>query len=236
MIRFLGISTLIITDLDSVELVANPAEDGEDDEKEFEVPPEGEGEAPIKKYGKTCEPLEEGAATANQTLIQWLPAKRTIEELLAAAEGEKIEEIPGTDHAKVRVAYQLPAEVTWNAITAPVCGRTLEVSFGLQNSDWCQDAERKSLGLKLRGQIADPAALASGLHKRVIGHYFDKTKFALGVLARKEEQWHVPEYIEQGLRWLEEVVDLEVKEEVEAAAEVIAVDIVEATVGPEQAQ
>jgi predicted ATP-dependent endonuclease of OLD family len=235
LIRFLGISTLIITDLDSVELVANPAEDEEDDEKEFEVPSEEEGGEPVKKYGKTCEPLDEGAATANQTLIQWLPAKKTIQELLAAAENEKIEDIPDTDHARVRVAYQSRIEVTWQGISAEVCGRTLEVSFGLQNADWCQDAERKSLQLKLRGQIANPAALATGLHKRVIGQHFDKTKFALGVLARKEEQWQVPEYIEQGLKWLEEVVDLEVKEEVEAAAEAIAVEAVEAVVNQDGA-
>jgi predicted ATP-dependent endonuclease of OLD family len=236
LIRFLGISTLIITDLDSVELVANPAEDEEDEEKEFEVPSEEGGGEPVKKYGKTCEPLKEGAATANQTLIQWLPAKKTIEELLAATENEKIEDIPGTDHAKVRVAYQSRIEVTWQGATAKVCGRTLEVSFGLQNAAWCQDAERKSLQLNLRGQIADPSVLATGLHKRVIGQHFDKTKFALGVLARKEEQWHVPEYIEQGLKWLEEVVDLEVKEEVEAAAEAIAVEAVEAAPNPDQPQ
>lgn len=235
LIRFLGISTLIITDLDSVALVENPDEDEEDD-KEFELPPEDEGGEPVKKNGKTCEPLEDQAATANQTLIQWLPKKTTIAELLAANEDEKIEEIPGTDHAKVRVAYQSAIDVTWNAQTAQVCGRTLEVSFGLQNSDWCQHVDRKPLGLKLRGQIASPAALATGLHRRVIGQHFDKTKFALGVLARKEEQWRVPSYIEEGLQWLAAVVDLEVKEEVEAAAEAIAAEAVEPAFGGDPAQ
>lgn len=119
-----------------------------------------------------------------------------------------------------------PACCAPSGVTASVCGRTLEVSFGLQNADWCQDVDRKPLGLKLRGQIATPAALATGLHKRVIGQYFDKTKFALGVLARKEEQWTVPRYIELGLQWLEKIVELEVKEEVEAAAEGLAADIV----------
>ena len=85
----------------------------------------------------------------------------------------------------------------------------------------------------MRSQVASSsAALATGLHKRVIGQYFDKTKFALGVLARKEEQWTVPLYIEQGLQWLEKIVDLEVKEEVEAAAEAIPAEIVEAAQNP----
>lgn len=236
LIRFLGISTLVITDLDSVALVQAPAEDEEENEKEFDVPAEDEGGEPVKKYGTTCEPLETDAATANQTLIQWLPKKKTVADLLAATEDEKTEDIAGTDNAKVRVAYQCAGNVTWKGVTTLVCGRTLEVSFGLQNAEWCQDADRKPLGLKLRGQIATPAALATGLHNRVIGQYFDKTKFALGVLARKEEQWTVPLYIEKGLQWLEKIVNLEVKEEVEAAAETIATVIVESAHNPDQPQ
>ncbi len=236
LIRFLGITTLVITDLDSVALIEAPNEDEEEDEKEFEVPAENEGGEPIKRYGKTCEPFEADAATANQTLIQWLPKKKTVADLLAATDDEKTENIPGADNAKVRVAYQCAVDLTWEGVTAPVCGRTLEVSFGLRNAEWCQNADRKTLGLKLRGQIATPAALATGLHKRVIGQYFDKTKFALGVLARKEEQWEVPLYIEQGLQWLEKIIDLKVKEEVEAAAEAIAGEIVEATHNPDQPQ
>lgn len=236
LIRFLGISTLVITDLDSVALVEAPADGEEEERKEFDIPADEEGGESIKKYGKTCEPLEPDAATANQTLIQWLPKKKTVADLLAATDDEKTEDIPGTDNAKVRVAYQCAIDVTWAGVSASVCGRTLEVSFGLENAEWCQDGDRKPLGLKLRGQIATPAVLATGLHKRVIGQYFDKTKFALGVLARKEEQWKVPLYIEQGLQWLEKIVDLELKEVVEAAAEATVADIVKAAHNPGQIQ
>jgi hypothetical protein len=227
LICFLGITTLIITDIDSVALVARPGDCEEGDEEEFEVPGEVDGNERRKKYGRICEPTELGAVTANQTLIQWLPKKLTIADLLAVTEGEKIEAIPGVDHALVRVAYQVPTNVTWNGLQAPICGRTLEVSFGLQNATWCQDADCKQLGLKLRGHVPTPAALASGLHKRVIGQYFDKTKFALGVLARKQDQWSVPSYIAEGLRWLEKVVDLETTVEVQAAAVAAAAEAVD---------
>lgn len=226
LIYFLGINTLIITDLDSVALVPAGGDAEEEEKKEFEVPAEGEGEEPIKKYGKTCEPFEPGAVTANQTLIQWLPKKLTMAELLVATEEEKIEPIVGTDHAKIRVAYQIPEHVAWQGTQASLCGRTLEVSFGLRNAAWCQDADRKPLGLRLRGEVPTPAVLASGLHKRVIGEYFDKTKFALGVLARKQEHWTVPRYIAEGLQWLAKLVDFETTEEVQAAAEAIAVEAV----------
>lgn len=226
LIHFLGITTLVITDLDSVTVVDAPVDEGEEDEKEFEVPAAEEGGQPAKRYGKTCEPGEPGAVTANQTLIQWLPKKFSISELLAASPGDKIEAIPGTDHAKVRVAYQTPTNVTWAQLQASFCGRTLEVSFGLENATWCQGAERKPLGLKLRGQVPTPAALATGLHKRVIGQYFDKTKFALGILARKQEEWAVPHYIAEGLKWLENVVDLETAQEIQASVEAVAAEAV----------
>lgn len=226
LIHFLGITTLIITDLDSVNIVEASTEDDQQ-EKEFEVPA-GCGQEPIKKYGKTCEPGAD-SVTANQTLIQWLPRKLTINDLLAAPDEDKIEAIPATDHAKVRIAYQVPTVVAWAGKQASLCGRTLEISFGLENAAWCQDADRKTLGLKLRSQVADPASLAAGLHKRVGGTYFDKTKFALEVLARPEEQWVVPKYIVEGLRWLEKAVDLETALEVKAAAEAVTEDVIEGT-------
>ncbi len=221
LIHFLGITTLVITDLDSVQTVEPPDNEGDEDEKEFEVPAEAEGQPPAKRYGKTCEPSEVDAVTANQTLIQWLPKKLSVAELLAASPDEKIEAIPDTEHAKVRIAYQTPTNVVWAQSQSLLCGRTLEVSFGLENASWCQETERKTLGLKLRGQIPDVAALATGLHKRVIGQYFDKTKFALGVLARKQDEWTVPRYIAEGLKWLESLVNLEAAQEIQATASVV---------------
>ena len=219
LIRFLGISTLLITDLDSVTAVDGPANDDDDEiDREFQVPSKDEVGTPLTKYGRTCEPLEPGAVTANQTLIQWLPKKETISDLTSSVSTEKMQDVPGTGHAKVRVAYQLPCQVSWAGNDALACGRTLEVCFGLENAKWCQDAERRGLGLKLRGHAETPAALASGLHKRIVGKNFDKTKFALEILARKEEQWSVPSYIAEGLKWLEGVVALEVRDEVAASA------------------
>lgn len=219
LIEFLGITTLVITDIDSVLVVAEPVdEDDELAEKEFELPPENGGAERQKRYGITCLPTEGGAVTANQTLIQWLPRKRTIAELHAVATAAKVEILAGSDTTKVRVTYQCPAALTWKEQNATICGRTLEEAFGLENAEWTQAADQRSIGLKLRGAIATPEALASGLHKRVTSKHFDKTKFALGVLARKDEDWVVPAYIREGLEWLQDQVNLEIEQEVEAVA------------------
>ena len=223
LIEFLGITTLVITDIDSVVVVPEPtAEDEEEAEKEFELPGEGENGNMEKRYGTTCLPSEVGASTANQTLIQWIPRKRTIAELHAVNHDAKAELLTGSDSVMIRVAYQVPVNVSWAGQTQELCGRTLEVAFGLDNAVWCQSANQRSVGLKLRGAVATPADLAAGLHKRVTSKHFDKTKFALGVLTRKDGDWVVPLYIKQGLEWLRDQVNLEVEQELEAVVEAAA--------------
>lgn len=235
LIEFLGLTTLIITDIDSVALVVAPAgaDAVEDDEiEEFDVPVENienegaaqgeqDGEPPIvaadgqdaapvkKKYGKACLPSKPGAATSNQTLIKWLPGKLTIDELREASEADKIHDLD--DGAKVRVAYQIERAVTWNGATEHLCGRTLEEDFGLENPEWSQASERKQLGLVVKGTVADPKALAKGLHAKVSRKSFDKTKFALAILTEESGSWHVPAYIREGLVWLKDEVRIELE-------------------------
>lgn len=208
LIEFLGLVALIITDIDSVMLSTNASEDNdEDDSKEFEVPGEGLESGPKKQRGKACLADTPGAVTSNQTLIQWLPKKQAVAELLVATAEEKTEVATAGFGSKVRVAYQIRTNVEWGGSAANLCGRTLEEAFGLENAVWCQGASRSHIGLKLRGNPTTPSELAVGLHKRVTGKGFDKTKFALGALA--ENSWCVPLYIKEGLTWLQRQIPLE---------------------------
>lgn len=230
LIEFLGLTTLIITDIDSVALQAQAVDDADEEEEleEFEVPADLEDDAagrvsdngqdpvgepmvpaPKKKYGKACLPSKPGAATSNQTLIKWLPGKLTIEDLRNASEADKTHVFE--NDAKVRVAYQTERAITWNEVTENLCGRTLEEDFGLENPDWSQVIARKSLGLIVKGGAVSPAALAEGLHKKVSRKSFDKTKFALAVLTEDEGAWHVPAYIRDGLVWLKEEIRIELE-------------------------
>jgi predicted ATP-dependent endonuclease of OLD family len=209
LIEFLGIIALVITDLDSVTLVANANEEDEDEDTEFTVPNVENDQPPVRKAGKTCLPSEAGALTSNQTLIQWLPKRQTVAELLVANDADKLQEAEGGNGFKVRVTYQVETDVTWNGATARLCGRTLEESFGLENAEWCQAQPQRHIGLKLRQAPTTPGELAEGLHKRVIGRSFDKTKFALGILTELPTSWRVPLYIKEGLLWLNSEVSLE---------------------------
>jgi predicted ATP-dependent endonuclease of OLD family len=120
LIEFLGLIALVITDLDSVEPVAAAAQD-EDEVTEFELPNSEEGQPPVQKSGKACLPSVPNALTSNQTLIQWLPKRQTVVELLAAKETEKLQQAKEGNGFKVRVAYQVRTEVKWNNQTANLC-------------------------------------------------------------------------------------------------------------------
>lgn len=210
LIEFLGLTVLVITDLDSVTaLAAIAGADDEDDATEFEVPDHDAQQPAVKNRGKACSPSAAGALTSNQTLIKWLPKMHTVTKLFAATSAEKLQIEAGECGSKVRVAYQTPVPVTWNGASEDLCGRTLEVAFGLENATWCQHVDRKHLGLKLTGDISTPTALSERLHKRVGSKSFDKTTFALGVLTETPSQWRVPQYIKDGLKWLAETVQIE---------------------------
>ncbi|SOY58460.1 conserved hypothetical protein [Cupriavidus taiwanensis] len=241
LIEFIGITTLVITDLDSV-LVKAPAaasataptaghEDEEEDLKVFEVEEDDDAgkvgaeavKRSSKKRGKTCEAHTPDAVTANQTLISWIPKKRTVEELWAVGDAAKVHTLDG-GKAHVRVAYQTKVNVTVCEVTAELCGRTLEEAFGLENASWCQDEKNVAVGLKLRNAAKTPQELATGLHKRVISKSFDKTRFALEVLASGPlKGWKVPAYICEGLTWLETMVAYEAETEGAVAANAAAI-------------
>lgn len=204
LIEFLGITALIVTDIDSVTAPA-----GDEVLQNVEGEPADE-EDDGAAAGTTCMVHVAGAVTSNQTLIQWLPACRVIAELLAASLAQRTQARLGDGQALIRVTYQCEVNVVWNGVTVRMTGRTLEEAFALENLAWCQDADRAELKLRVRGSAdLDAAQLAERLHNRINGSGFNKTDFALALLAQDPASWTVPQYIADGLQWLEgEVVPL----------------------------
>lgn len=195
LIEFLGITALIITDIDSV--VGGQEDVGDDEADEVD-------EDSAAHAGKACMVHEEGAETSNQTLIQWLPRKKVIQHLLATKEENRIQRRGPESPALARVTYQVPVSVTWNGETADWTGRTLEEAFALENLQWCQAVEQKEL--KLRISKCDERSLediVGRLHKKIKSSNFKKTDFALALLTQDPKSWTVPTYIAEGLRWLE---------------------------------
>jgi len=224
LVEFLGITTLIVTDLDSV-VGPPPVEEAlpavgvadvvEPIELEDDLH-EGTG------AGTACMVNVTGAVSSNQTLVQWLPRMSLVSDLLAATPEQRTQERSDASRALVRVAYQMSNEVSWSGATTALTGRTLEEAFALENLAWCQTAARSDLKLRVRGSTALTALqVAEKLHKRVKSTTFKKTDFALALLAEDSEAWSVPTYIAQGLQWLQDEIAPQLPDGTTAVVEVV---------------
>jgi predicted ATP-dependent endonuclease of OLD family len=202
LVHFLGLTTLVITDIDSVrQQVTSPPKEGvapgtgaaaslDPDEEESSRP-------------SSCMTNAHGAVTTNQTLIQWLPGDPVVSNLLAFGDERKCSVHSLTEPARVRVAYQTAVNVEWSGKSALIAGRTLEEAFAFENLAWSQDAARESLGLRIKSKTPiELDTLLERIHKRVGSTSFKKTEFALQLLMM-QPGWSPPEYIASGLKWLE---------------------------------
>lgn len=205
LIEFLGITTLIITDLDSIHFRALEPHEVEDDQDEEADASGNAGDQDgngVPRKRETCTPETEDAVTSNQMLIRWLPKRDRIDELLAlpAAQKEILADVKGL--GAVRVTYPCTVELNGDDDVINRAGRTLEVAFAFDNLEWAQQDDQRDLRLHVRG-AADVSDLAWRLHKKIHKGGFKKTDFALALLAKNPEDWTVPQYISEGLRWLE---------------------------------
>ncbi|OBB91394.1 ATP-dependent endonuclease [Mycobacterium sp. 852002-40037_SCH5390672] len=211
--HFLGLPTLVITDLDS----CSPAAAGQDPDEQADLTDDSDD------YGPACMVDTPGAVTSNQTLRQWLPKMNTIAQLLNADEGAKSPPNPDGSAGLVRVAYQTAESVSWQGETEERTGRTLEEAFALQNLAWTQSDAGKDLGLKIANADQLPIAqLHVKLYSRV--RHFDKTRFALSVIATLEPTWVAPAYIIDGLQWLRAKLELPIIDGIDSDTQPPAAD------------
>ncbi|OOQ57391.1 ATP-dependent nuclease [Mucilaginibacter pedocola] len=223
LIEFLGLPTLIITDIDSVIAKQVEAEDevlGDDEDEE-------ENKTPRKS---ACMVDEPDAETSNQTLIQWLPKKVLILDLLNATPEQRTQGKTESTSAIIHVCYQDRIDVQWEKMTTALVGRTLEESFALQNLSWVQNEKQKHLNLRvvLKTRKLNLAEIHNKIYRRIISNYFNKTEFALGILMANPDEWCVPQYIQNGLKWLNDILEQTDSTIIKSAVEAVETDLIEA--------
>lgn len=206
LIEFLGITTLVVTDLDSVN---GPADEDEDGDAEAVEAEDGADEVAA---GSTCTPETPDAVTSNQMLAQWLPGRNRIDELLGADAAAKTIAADEFGLGAIRVTYPCTVNIERNGEQIERAGRTLEVAFAFDNLDWTQEAANRELRLRVRAP-QNLEGLAEKLHNKVHSSSYKKTDFALALLAKDPNAWNVPHYIAEGLEWLEATLDVAVEED-----------------------
>ena len=206
LIEFLGITTLVITDLDSVNGPADEQGDGDAEQVE------GDDEEADVAAGSTCTPETADAVTSNQMLVQWLPGRKRIDELLAADAAAKTIADDEFGLGAIRVTYPCTVNLERGGEQIARAGRTLEVAFSFDNLDWTQEVGNADLKLRVRAP-QNLEHLALRIHEKVHSSNYRKTDFALALLAKDPNAWNVPQYIVEGLQWLEAALGVEVDED-----------------------
>lgn len=189
LIEFLELTTLIVTDLDSVLPNSDKADD-DDAEVATRAP---------HRSGRPCLAETPDAVTDNPILTSWIPCRTSVTDLLSATDDEKL----AKSSSYVRVAYQKPVSTEWQGQTVSTTGRTLEEAFALQNLQWTQEDRQKDLGLRVLKRRETPPDI-SEMQERVFRRVrnLNKTRFALSLMTANPDAWMTPTYISDGLQWL----------------------------------
>jgi predicted ATP-dependent endonuclease of OLD family len=177
LVEHLGITTLVITDLDAAE---SPA-----------------GAAVLPQRGK-------GYVTRNATISGWHPANEALDTLLDTKKEAKTKQYD--PFFAVRVAYQHGLQVQLdNAPAVEVLPYTFEDALVFENLDVFRNLVGDGTIKRFRGAIQQSTSadeLAAKLFD-IVGN-LKKAEFALDLLFVQQEPWPLkaPTYIRDGLEWL----------------------------------
>lgn len=170
LLKFINAKSLVITDIDSI----NPAD-----------------------HRRACRTDTANAETSNSTLLNWLPKKKLISELISCPDKDKL------DSDLIRAAYQIKEN------DSDYVARSLEEAIINRNKTFFNST------YKLEGTdkiVKDSFSLLKGKDINASSPYdlapssSEKTDFTFDLMVFNESEtklkWDVPKYIEEGLVWL----------------------------------
>lgn len=177
LIKALGLTTLIITDLDSV------------DSNNKATPPE----------------RNKDFVTGNDTLKSWVPCKTKIDDLLDLKFEEKVRRYEDI-HFSVRVAYQSSVSMGFDSLNIEALPYTFEDALVFENLPLFKTINGNGLMRKFNDAINNTSTIPE-LGRKFFDALREgkKAEFALQLIYLEElKDLQVPIYIKEGLTWLEE--------------------------------
>lgn len=180
LIEKLGLTTLIITDLDSCSSAGkHPAE------------------APKRNSDQI---------SGNDTLKKWHPGIPMLDQLLDLQADKKVKDNKDVPLFAVRVAYQIPRMVTHGGATGEALATTFEDALVLENLSLFKTIAGEGMITKFNEAVnttTDLANLSEAMF--TILKKDSKAAFALDLLWLEDPgNLQIPTYIAEGLKWLEE--------------------------------
>lgn len=170
LLKFINVKSLLITDIDSIDPGNNR---------------------------KACPTDTLNAETSNSTLLNWLPKKKLINEIISCTDNEKV------DSELIRVAYQIQEDGSTyvaRSLEEAIINRNKIFFISKYKIEGVEKIVKDTFSL-LKGKDLNktPYELAPKASK-------EKTNFTFDLMTFNENEtkleWGVPKYINEGLVWL----------------------------------
>lgn len=194
LITKLGLTTLVITDLDAEGMVEITDKNGRS-----------------KKVAKACVTKRGvGQKTGNTSLDKCHPQKNSIDDLLAF-NPDKLFYHDDTRHFGVYIAYQQAIECNYNTLKGEFLARTFEDALIASNinyfASYIGDSKTISTVTEIISKSTSNNELGAELFTLVNSKSFAKSEFALDILLTSNSlNIELPKYISLGLGWLDGVL------------------------------
>jgi len=148
--------------------------------------------------GKKCRPQRNvGCKSSSDTLKGWFGLKdKSLDEVLDIPYGEKVK-------GHVRAAYQYGIKVKFNGADEEAIPYTFEDALALTNIDLFKKLDSATGMAKKMKEALSKDSLDTCCDELFKALEKDKAKMALDLLDVDPQNLQVPEYIEEGLDWLE---------------------------------
>lgn len=194
LVETLGLTTLIITDLDAMDPTAN--------------------------HQRALVALDRGLESNNQTLREWVPKLKSIDALMALDETKK-QTCDTSNGFAVRAAYQTGVTIQIGPAEENVYPNTFEDALFYQNyalfnkpnskkpfaKGLATDFQNIAINAQEASPLNTPKTLVAPFQQKVAEaiRKGDKAKFALDLLFSEDvENLSIPAYIRDGLLWLQD--------------------------------
>lgn len=184
-IERLCLPTLVITDIDSGSL-------------------EGHHAHILPEKGK-------GIISTNYAITKWLLNENTIDELLILSEDKKVKDFATPYPFKIRIAYQTPVCINYDRNNVEAIPSTFEDCLVYTNYGVFRETTGEGI-IKEVNTLCNQKLPFSDFHKKIYnlfrGNNVPKAGFALDLIYSVDPQkLQVPDYINEGLLWLQDLLD-----------------------------
>ena len=187
LIELIGIDTLIITDLDTASATG--------------------------KHPSVEPKRSDNQITTNYSIAQWIMNEKQVDSLLDKSDADKITSINKDFNSFIRIAYQIPIQINYNGENKEVITSTFEDSLIYTNYDIFEEGGFTEKYLRKISKIIVESENFEDMHlkiyKEIRDDNFKKAEFILDLIFEIDpEKIIVPQYIIEGLEWLEQQLSL----------------------------